>query len=84
MSCFVNTCVSSDNSFLSVRQEPSLDKGALEGVPLPATEGAGTEHSPGSHGEPSGPDLHTLGQGLRLDRAWMAKVVTETLDERVW
>ena len=31
ISCFVRTCVSSDNSFLSVRQEPSLGpwKGSL-------------------------------------------------------
>ena len=37
ISCFVSTCVSSDNSFLSVRKEPSLVQ-ALEGVPLPATK----------------------------------------------
>ena len=34
ISCFVSTCVSLDNSFLSVRSEPSL---ALEGAPLSAT-----------------------------------------------
>ena len=35
ISCFVSTYISPDNSFLSVRQEPSL--GPLKGVPLPAT-----------------------------------------------
>ena len=38
ISCFVSTCVSSDDSFPSVRQEPSFGP---EGVPLPATEGRG-------------------------------------------
>ena len=34
--CFVSTCVSSDNSFPSVRQEPAL--GAQKGgLPLPVT-----------------------------------------------
>ena len=36
VSCCVSTCVSSDNSFLSVRQEPTSL--ALEGVPLPSRE----------------------------------------------
>ena len=35
VSCFVSTCVSSDNSFRSVRQKTPFQ--ALEGVPLPAT-----------------------------------------------
>ena len=35
ISCFVNTCVSLDNSFLSVRQEPSF--GPWKGVPFPTT-----------------------------------------------
>jgi len=34
--CFVSTCVSSDNSLLSVRQEPSF--GPWKGVSLPATK----------------------------------------------
>ena len=34
--CFVSTCVSSDNSFPSVRQEPSF--GPWKGVSLPATK----------------------------------------------
>ena len=36
ISCFVSTCVSLDNSFPSIRQEPIQ---ALEGVCLPATNG---------------------------------------------
>ena len=36
ISCFVSTCVSSDNSFTSVRQEPIL-RPYLEGVRRPAT-----------------------------------------------
>ena len=36
-SCFVSTCVSSDNSFPSVRQEPNF--GPWKGVRLPATNG---------------------------------------------
>ena len=35
ISCFVSTCVSLDNSFLSVRQEPSIRP--WKGSPLPAT-----------------------------------------------
>ena len=35
ISCFVSTCISSDNSFPSVRQEPSF--GLWKGFPLPAT-----------------------------------------------
>ena len=35
ISCFVSICVSLDNSFLSVRQQPSFTP--WEGVPLPAT-----------------------------------------------
>ena len=37
VSCFVSTCVSFDNSFLSIRQEPGF--GAWKGVSLPATNG---------------------------------------------
>ena len=33
VSCFVSTCISSDNSFSSIRQEPIL--GPWKGVPLP-------------------------------------------------
>ena len=44
VSCFVSTCISSDNSFSSIRQEPIL--GPWKGVPLPATVQAPKQHIP--------------------------------------
>ena len=46
VSCFISTCVSSDNSFPSVRQEPSF--GPWRGVPFPATGGDSSSLRPTS------------------------------------